>query len=714
VRRPLLLLLILAVCGSAALLIFHFISSRPSPTRVGWTATVSTLAGDGAPGWRDGATPNQTAFSDPFGVAVDDTGAVYVSDAANSNRIRKIDTDGGVVTVAGGNDGFADGQGTQAAFNTPSGIALDSSGNLYVADTGNNRIRKITPAGQVTTLAGDGTAGYSDGPAMQARFNGPIGLAVDHNGNVFVADTYNDRIRKISTEGRVTSIAGAGHPGYADGTAATSLFDTPCGVAVTPDGTLFIADTGNSQVRKLSPDGQVTTLKPVFPNALAAPDLRQPVGLALTHDGFVYITELDRGRVVQLAPDGTAQVITSSHNAADPVAVRLHQPGGIAVGRNGELYLADSGNYLVRKLSNSASEGPSGNSASASSQAGNLSASNEPLPRLTKETLGLQSLEWPLEPQQHPHEVVATIGEVRGRFNSTDSRDHLHSGLDVFGAYGDTVRAIRAEKVTSPVSNWAFADLNEGVRIGVVSYIHLQVGRDKDGQLFADSRFIPVYGDDGKLMRIRLRRGTLFRPGEALGTINRMYHVHLNVGPPGAETNPLTLAPVGFVDTIAPTIEKDGIQLFTEDGKRLSEKADGRLLVRGRIRIVVDAFDRTNLNSERRRLGLYRVGYQVLKADGAPASGYEQARINLLFNRLPADSDAVKLAYAEQSGITVYGSATTRFLYEVTNVVRDGIATEGRWNASELPGGDYILRIIAADFSGNEAQEGRDLPIRVH
>jgi hypothetical protein len=193
-----------------------------------------------------------------------------------------------------------------------------------------------------------------------------------------------------------------------------------------------------------------------------------------------------------------------------------------------------------------------------------------------------------------------------------------------------------------------------------------------------------------------------------------MYHVHLNVGPPGGEINPLSLAPVGFKDDIPPTIEKDGIQLFAANGARLKEKRGERLLVSGPVRIVVDAYDRTNMNPDRRRLGLYKLGYQVLHPDGTPAPGFDQPRINILFNRLPGDREATKVAYADESGITVYGSKTTRFLYELANTVRDGRVARGVWDTSQLPAGDYVLRIVAADFSGNEAQQGRDVLIRVN
>jgi hypothetical protein len=189
--------------------------------------------------------------------------------------------------------------------------------------------------------------------------------------------------------------------------------------------------------------------------------------------------------------------------------------------------------------------------------------------------------------------------------------------------------------------------------------------------------------------------------------------VHLIVGPSGGEINPLSLSPIGFKDDVPPTIEKNGIQLFDQSGKQFTQKQNNRLTVTGQVHIVVDAFDRTNFNAERRRLGLYRLGYQVLKPDGTPAPGFEQPRMDIVFNRLPPDRDSTKIAYADQSGITVYGSASTRFLYEVTNIVRDGHAKTATWDTSQLSPGDYILRIIAADYSGNEAQDGRDVLITI-
>ena len=690
-RKLLVLILLLAIAGA----IFGYLiyRRRPLPTPIGWKAHVTRIAGDGSPVLRDG---KQSGFSDPFGVAVAKDGTIYVADAGESNRIRKISPDGNVTTLAGDKEGFADGVGPAASFNTPSALALGPGGDLFVADTANNRIRKITPDGHVSTVAGDGTAGYVDGPAAKAQFNGPIGLAVSEGGDIYVADTYNDVIRMITTEGEVTTIAGAAIPGYADGEQKSAFFDTPCGIVIV-NNTLIVADTGNDRLRRVSAEGNVTTL-PVQ-------ELSSPIGLAVSHDNYLYVTELDRSRVLQVAPDGVARVVAGDGPgfADGSDAGRFNQPTGIAISpitnKPTELFLADSGNYLIRKL----------DQATTSSAATLIDS----YPKLTNETLGERSLLWPFDPQKSPHEVAATIGEVRGSFDSTDSRHHLHSGLDVFGGYGEPVRVVHSEKVTGPIPNWGFDSLNEGFRVGAFSYIHMHVGRDKDEKMFDDPRFIAVNDGAGKLAHVRVKRGTRFNTGDTVGTVNKMFHVHLNVGPPGGEINPLSLSPIGFTDTIPPTIEKDGIQLFDATGTRLTQKQNDRLRVSGSVRIVVDAFDRANMNAERRRLGLYKLGYQILKADGSPAPGFNEPRINILFNRLPGDRAATKIAYAAESGITVYGSATTRFLYEVTNTVRDGRAAPGVWDTSQLPKGDYILRIIAADYSGNEAQQGRDVPVAV-
>ena len=715
-RRTLLiavaLALLVAACAVGAY-VYRRVRDRVVPTAVGWRARVSTFAGDGSPGARDEQAAARARFADPFGVAVDAAGNVYVADGGASNRVRKVTPQGAVSTLAGGAEGYADGVGAGASFNTPSGLAIDARGNLYVADTGNNRIRKVTPDGAVSTLAGDGRAGYADGPAASARFDAPLGVAVDKAGNVYVADTYNDRVRVVTRDGSVRTLAGGAAPGYTDGPAAIALFDTPAGVAVASDGSVIVADTGNDRLRKVTPDGQVSTLN-FAAEGLTEPALDSPVGLALTRDNFIYATEQGRGRVWQIAPDGRAHLIAGAGRGfADGdgrTEARFNQPAGLALDAAGALYIADAANYLVRKIA------PADPTAGADVASGTAAAASteQVLPRLDANDLGIARLPWPLEPQDAWHEVTATMGEARGSYDTKDSRHHLHSGVDVFGGYGATVRAIFGEKVASPICNWGFGELNEGTRVGLFAYVHLTVGRDAKGQMLDDARFVAVKDASGKLARVRVRRGARFKVGDALGAVNRMYHVHLNFGPPGAEMNPLALPLANFSDGVAPQITRGGIQLFDAGGRQLEQKRGARLVVpRGPLRVVVDAFDQVDGNAARRRLGVYRLAFQLLKSDGAPAPGFESPRVQIEFDRLPPAQAATKIAYADESGITVYGSEATRFLYELTNYVRAGRAEPARWDASALPAGDYTLRVFAADFAGNVAEANRDIEITI-
>jgi DNA-binding beta-propeller fold protein YncE len=723
------------VCALAVgLFYYRRLRERPLPTQTGWRSRALTLAGDGAPGTQDDASAPHARFADPFGIAVDSAGNVFVADAGASNRVRKIDARGAVSTVAGGAEGFADGANGAASFNTPSGIALDRAGSLYVADTANNRIRRVAPDGAVTTVAGDGTPSFRDGDASVAEFNAPVGVAADEHGNVFVADTYNDRIRVITSAGEVKTLAGGGSPAFADGDATTARFDTPCGVAAAPGGDLFVADTGNNRIREVTRSGAaqgfvVTTLDLRAPDGSGV-ELRSPVGIAATHDNFLYVTEQSRGRVWQIAPDRTARVVAGAGSGfADGdgrTEARFNQPAGIAVDREGALYVADGANYLVRKIvaSQASTDGDSSGAGVATQNAngiasgdavadGNSSARAQLIPRLDAASLGITRLPYPVDPQHARHEITALMGEVRGSFDSTDQRDHLHAGIDVFAPDGATVRAVFDEKVAGVISSWNLGTLNEGLRVGAFTYYHLRVGRGKDDRPYDDPRFVNVFDDQKKIARVRVRRGTRFRVGDALGTVNTMFHVHLNFGPPGNEINPLTLPLIDFSDHAAPLIAPDGVRLYDSSGKQITEKRGNRLVVRDAVRVVVEAYDQVDGNAARRRLGLYRLGFQVLRADGAPAQGFDGPRIQIEFDRLPPLRDAVKIAYADESGITVYGNKETRFFYEVTNTVGHGRAAQGVWEASQLPAGDYTLRILAADFGGNEATAGRDVAITI-
>ncbi|MBZ2207055.1 gluconolaconase [Massilia soli] len=659
-------------------------------TELGWPVYVTTVAGGPAAG-----------FADPFGVAIDRAGNLLVADGGDNNRIVKVGPDGAITSLAGRREGFADGAGAAAAFHTPSALAIDSAGNLYVADTGNHAIRKVTPAGMVTTIAGNGQPGYVDGAGSAARFNGPVGVAVDKDGNVFVADTYNDRIRQITPGGVVTTVAGDGLPGNADGAALAARFDTPTALAVDGAGNLYVADTQNGAIRKVTRAGAVSTLARA-PLDADKPLMRRPASLALTHDGFLYVGDLARGRILQVSPDGQLRGLTGigiDFHVGDERAARFGRPAGIALGPDGSLYVADALKRALRKVARRegaaapALEEPPAPAAAAAPQA--------PFP-------------WPVRPQQSWHEVVGVVGEVRGSYGG-ESRHHFHNGLDVQAPMGEPVLAVAAEKVSSPVPNWDFGGVGEGIAVDHFSYIHMRVGRTVRDEMLDPARFAAVRDDAGKLLRVRVRRGARFAVGDAIGSVNRMYHVHLVYRPGGVERNALALPFSGLSDAVAPRV--NSISLVNRDGKQLAGKRARRLAVpagAGPLAIVVDAFDQSDGNAARRRLGLYKVGYQLLGADGAPLPGFDTPLVNIEFNRLPPDEESVKVAYADGSGITVYGSKATRFLYQVTNTVRDGVARQGSWDPAGLAPGDYTIRIVAADYAGNVALAGRDLAITVY
>lgn len=697
--RRLIVWLLLALFGVAALAVFLQPKKLvvpgligPPPTPFGWAARLTLLAGDGVAGFRDGPAL-QARFADPYGVAVSAAGRVYVADAGDNNRIRVIAADGNAGTLAGSEEGFADGVGSAARFNTPSGLALDAAGTLYVADTGNHAIRKVTPQGLVSTVAGTGVAGFRDGPAAQAQFDGPVGVAVDAQGRIYVADTYNDRIRVIGPDGMVSTLAGGEQPGFVDGRGAEARFDTPCALAVDAQGTLWIADPRNHAIRRLTPDGTVSTLASTLAEDTEAL-LRRPLSIAVTHDGFLYVGESGHGRVLQYSPTGQMTALTG----ATALDERLLRPSGLAVDAAGAVYAVDAQSARVHRIVPQTATAGTAAGATISGP-----ARDAPLPQ----TLG----RWPVAPQDAWHEVAGTLGEVRGN-DKGESRDHLHDGLDIHADVGAQVLAIADAKVSSPLSTWRFGELSEGLALDTLDYIHMRVGRTPRGAVLDPARFLLLNGADGKPERVRVRRGTRFKAGDVLGTVNAMAHVHLSLDGNDAQRNAIALDFVDFRDHVAPTI--DSVQLYDATGQQLSKKLKGRLLLprdAAGLQIVVDAWDQVDDNLPRRRLGLYTLGYQILRSDGSPAPGFETPRMNIEFNRMPLDEHAVKIAYAKKSGETVHGSAATHFRYAVTNIVHDGLAQADSWHAGTLPPGDYTVRIVALDHAGNRAVRGSELAV---
>jgi hypothetical protein len=260
----------------------------------------------------DGVGPAAT-FVYPIAIATDSAANVYVADKV-SNTIRKINPEGVVTTLAGtpGVAGHADGVGKAATFSAPVGIATDSAGNIYVADSGNNVIRKITPDGTVTTIAGQaGERGESDGEGKAARFSNPNAIATDGAGDLFVAEMARGTIRKITSAGMVTTLAGkADESGHADGTGPNATFHGPRGVAADKAGNVYVADYGNNTIRKITPTGVVTTLagragadeNGEFDGVGTAATFLQPVAIATNSAGHVLVLESDNIR--EITPTG--------------------------------------------------------------------------------------------------------------------------------------------------------------------------------------------------------------------------------------------------------------------------------------------------------------------------------------------------------------------------------------------------------------------------
>lgn len=320
------------------------------------TGNVTTFAGNGNFSSQNG-TVNTASFRVPRFMAVDPMGNVFVSEF-EGHRIRKIDPSGNVTTFAGGGSGFANGNGTSARFNKPSDLVFDAAGNLYVCDLLNHRIRKIDPSGNVTTFAGSGTAGLLDGPANAARFNRPNGIAIDQGGNLYVSDLSSHTIRVIDPNGNVTTLAGGGSSGFANGQGSNARFSGIHDLAFDLSGNLLVADRNNHRIRQVDANGNVSTLAGSGSSGsqngpLASATFRGPIGLAVDANGNIFVSDNLNDRIRMIDPNGTVSTLAGSNqgfqNGLGTMA-RFRNPLGLAFSGNGDLLVADQGNNRLRLI----------------------------------------------------------------------------------------------------------------------------------------------------------------------------------------------------------------------------------------------------------------------------------------------------------------------------------------------------------------------------
>ena len=330
------------------------------------------------------------------------TGPVYVT--VNDQTVASAtpftyELTSGVSTLAGdGDSGFRDGAGDQAQFHSPFDIAIDADGNLYVVDTGNHRIRKVTPDGEVSTLAGDGTTSLRDGPLEEARFSWPFGITMDEEGNLFLMDYGNGYIRKISLEeemvssfvsasgygltmgtdgnlyvahyvehrilkitpdGTISPFVGSGTPGFVDGTGSAAQFYSPQDITSDAEGNLYVADSFNHSIRKITLAGEVTTLAGSGTMGFAdgtgsAAQFYSPRGLATDAAGTLYVADTSNHRIRMVTPDGEVSTLAGSGERGFAEGInseaQFSGPQGITIGIDGNLYVADSENNRIRKI----------------------------------------------------------------------------------------------------------------------------------------------------------------------------------------------------------------------------------------------------------------------------------------------------------------------------------------------------------------------------
>ena len=326
-------------------------------------STATVVAGTaGTPGFMDGSN---NLLNAPMGLSLYN-GTLYFADTGN-NAIRSWSAATAVKTMAGSPalQGVVNGAGTAALFMAPNQLATDAAGNVYVADSGNNCIRKITPAGVVSTLAGGGasgqSAGLADGQGSNALFNHPVGIALDSQGNVFVADYNNDDIRKITPQGLVSTVAGVGYAAYLDSTGTAAAFYNPIGLAVDATNNIYVADAGSNTIRRITPQGQVSTIAGQggssgnLDGSGTAALFNHPGGIAIDSKGNIYVADSGNNSIRQISGNQVTTIggLTSGYVDGPVATAEFNAPSQLAVDQQGNIYIADTMNNVIRKINTS-------------------------------------------------------------------------------------------------------------------------------------------------------------------------------------------------------------------------------------------------------------------------------------------------------------------------------------------------------------------------
>ncbi|MFJ5927387.1 RICIN domain-containing protein [Kitasatospora sp. NPDC092948] len=425
---------------------------------------ISTVAGNDGPGGFKGENePAATAqLNRPLGVAVDGTGTLFIADY-NNQRVRKVTTDGRITTVAGtGVAGFAgnNGPADKAQLSQPRGLAVDGAGNLYIADAGNHRLRKITADGRITTIAGTGTGGFvgNNGPAVSAQLNYPLAVAVDSAGVLYISDFSGHRIRKITADGRISTVAGTGTAGSGGdgGPADKAQLNGPRGLALDGAGNLYIADAGNNRIRKITADGRMSTVAGTGTAGFSGDggpadkaQLSAPLGVVVNSAGEVLLSDYNNHRVRRIAGDGTITTVAGTKGAGfsgdggPASAAQLSNPTALAVDCVDTLYIADHVNNRVRRIASPMLTGlpESGTVASWANVRSNLRMG------VLRESYhdGAEIHQSPVAPREHQRWRLLVVGQESGDVLYT--LENVRSGkvLEVAGAE-DAAGALIAQR----------------------------------------------------------------------------------------------------------------------------------------------------------------------------------------------------------------------------------------------------------------------------